>query len=305
MRVALLFIDGVGVGSRDANINPLAAREDLMSQFDDGGGATLPGGGRRVDLDTTFGLPGRPQSATNQTAILTGAEAPRLLGRHLPGYPNAPLRALLARESIVKRARRAGRTVTHANVYPAGWLDALGVPRRPSRGPDVVLPARRRARASASILAMQAGGVALRTLDDARRGEGLTHDIDGAAARRLGVDVPLRTPGDAAAILWRVAGDFTLFEHFLADESGHARDATAAAEALGTFDAFARAVVATRPDDALVLIVSDHGNVEDLSRRTHTTNRVALLSFGPAPALTASTVAAVGRLVTDALETHA
>jgi 2,3-bisphosphoglycerate-independent phosphoglycerate mutase len=38
--------------------------------------------------------------------------------------------------------------------------------------------------------------------------------------------------------------------------------------------------VAQRPDDAAVLIVSDHGNVEDLSTRNHTLHDVALLSFG-------------------------
>jgi bisphosphoglycerate-independent phosphoglycerate mutase (AlkP superfamily) len=139
--------------------------------------------------------------------------------------------------------------------------------------------------------------VALRTFDDARRGDGLTHDIDGVLARRRGLDVPERTPAEAAEVFWRLAEDFTLFEHFLADEAGHEQDEEAARQALTTFDAFARAVIARRPADAQVLIVSDHGNVEDLSTRNHTRNRVALLSFGPAPAMPLATVADVGRLV--------
>lgn len=286
MRVALLFTDGVGIGPRDPDRNPLARAELLLSQFDDGSGTRLPGGGRRLDVDATFGLPGRPQSATNQTAIYTGRPAPRLLGRHLLGFPNAPLRALLADHSIARRLTAASREVSFANAYPAAYLDAIGVPRRASRGPDLAVPARylRKARASASTLAMAAGGVALRTFDDARADQALTHDIDGALAERRGARLPRRSPEEAAEIFWGIAGALTVFEHFLADEAGHLRDAAAALEALGTFDRFARAVVARRPDDAQVLICSDHGNVEDLSTRGHTRNPVALLSFGPAPA---------------------
>jgi phosphopentomutase len=66
--------------------------------------------------------------------------------------------------------------------------------------------------------------------------------------------------------------------------------------ALHTFDRFARAVIARRPDDAQVLICSDHGNAEDLSTRSHTRANVALLSFGaPLPAL--ENIADVGRYV--------
>jgi hypothetical protein len=306
MRVALLFIDGVGVGPRDEAINPLARGDYLLSQFDDGTGSALPAGGVRVDLDTTFGVEGRPQSATNQTALLTGRDAPRLLGRHLPGYPNATLRELLAEASIVKQVVLAGRTATFANAYPAAWLDVLGVPRRPTSTHDVEVPERyrKKGKASASTLAMAAGQVALRTFDDARRGDGLTHDIDGVLARQRGLDVPERTPAEAAEVFWRLAEDFTLFEHFLADEAGHKQDEEAARQALTTFDTFARAVIARRPADAQVLIVSDHGNVEDLSTRNHTRNRVALLSFGPAPAMPLATVAGVGRLVLALLGAH-
>lgn len=303
MRVAVLFIDGVGVGARDEAVNPLARDELLLSQFADGTGTALPAGGVRVDLDTTFGVEGRPQSATNQTAILTGRDAPRLLGRHVLGYPNATLRSLLAEASIVKQLVATGRTATFANAYPSAWLDVLGVPRRPSSTHDIEIPERyrKKGKASASTLAMAAGQVALRTFDDARRGEGLTHDIDGVLARGRGLDVPERTPAEAAEIFWRLAEDFTLFEHYLADQAGHEQDVDAALRALSTFDAFARAVIATRPDDAQVLIVSDHGNVEDLSTRSHTRNPVALLSFGVGPTPPTGTVADVGRLALSLL----
>ncbi len=309
MRVALLFIDGVGVGRRDPAVNPLAERAYLLSQFQDAAGTRLPEGGRYIPVDTTFGVEGRPQSASNQTALLTGEPAPALLGAHVLGYPTPPLRALLAERSLVKRLMAAGRTATFANSYPAPYLDALKLRRRESTTPpEFTLPpaARRRLKPSASTLAFAAGEVPLRTLDDARAGAGLTHDITGATARARGLSVPLRTPQEAARIFWQVAEgmDFTFFEHYLADEAGHARDLEAAREALDTFDGFAREVVATRPGDVRVLICSDHGNVEDLSTRRHTLHPVPVLYFGPpAPEVEElATVADVGRAVLRWLE---
>ena len=149
---------------------------------------------------------------------------------------------------------------------------------------------------------MAAGGVAMRTFEDARAGAGLTHDIDGLAARARGMDVPSRTPDEAAEIFWRLAEDFTLFEHYQADEAGHARDMEAAVRALTAFDLFARAVIAQRPDDAQVFICSDHGNVENLATRSHTLNPVPVLAFGPSDASRIHDVADVGLEVLRLLE---
>ena len=296
VRVALLFIDGVGIGSRTSAHNPLTRGDFLVSRFDDGTGTALPEGGTWAAADTTFGIEGRPQSASNQTAIYTGLPAPKLIGEHTLGYPDSRLIELIDAHSIVKRIEAAGKRATFANAYPAAVLEHMGVPRRPSKGPDLELPPemKRRIRASASTLSMAAGKVAMRTFDDARAGAGLTHDIDGSLARARGMDVPSRTPDEAAEIFWRLTLDFTLFEHYLADEAGHARDMTAAIAALTTFDSFARAVIAQRPSDAQLFICSDHGNVEDLSTRSHTLRPVPVLAFGPHDASRIHDVADVG-----------
>ena len=300
MRVALLFIDGVGVGERDPGFNPLARGEFLLSQFADRSGTPLPGGGLTL-LETTFGVPGRPQSATNQTALLTGEPAPRLIGRHILGYPNAALREILLRSSVVKRMVAAGRTATFTNGYPVGSLAALGLPHPAGEAPEVVIPprARHRLKASATTLAFAAGEVPLRTLRQLRAGEALAHDVTGARGRDRGLDIPLRTAEEAAEIFWGAArgNDFTLFEHFLADEAGHARDMALAESALGTFDTFARAVLARRPADTRLLICSDHGNAEDLRIRNHTRAPVALLSFPPLDSEPPTTVAGVADLL--------
>ncbi len=282
MRVALLFTDGVGIGRYDPIHNPLTRGDYMLSQFLDAPGAPLPDGLTLRRLDATFDVPGRPQSASNQTALLTGRPAPRLIGRHVLGFPNDPLRSLLLEASIVRRLVEATRRCTFANAFPTEYLDALGLPHPPAAPTGLALPSRvrLRMRASASTLAFAAGAVPFRTFDDLRAGAALTHDVDGKRARARGLSLPARSVDEAADIFWGLAGDFTLFEHFLADEAGHAQDAAQAVEALETFDDFARAVLRRRPPDAAVLICSDHGNVEDLSTRGHTLNPVPLLTAG-------------------------
>src|SRR5205823_5129558 len=142
---------------------------------------------------------------------------------------------LLAR-SIVKRLTAAARSAEFLNAYPAGYLDALGLKRRPSKAPDVVIPpqAIRRIKPSATTLAFTAGGIELRTFDDLRAHLALTNDLDGVRARERGFDAPERSADRAAEIFWAVAGerDFAMFEHYLADEAGHARDFALAEHAI-------------------------------------------------------------------------
>lgn len=280
-----MFVDGVGAGEPDPATNPLARAPFLLSRFADGTGAPLPAGGRAGLADATLGVEGRPQSATGQTTILTGENAPRLVGRHLLGFPNAPLRDLLRARSIFLALAAAGRRATFANAYPVAYLRALGIEAAGEPEFDVA-GSRRKARAAATTVAYAAGGGRFRTWEDARAGEGLTHDITGQRAREHGARLAQREPEEAAAIFLRLAAgqDLALFEFFETDEAGHARSMERALDALGRLDRFLRAVIAgLGPDDALV-VSSDHGNLEDLSTRNHTRAKVPVLGFGRAAA---------------------
>jgi hypothetical protein len=276
-----VFVDGVGAGARDPERNPLARGDFLLSRFEDGTGAPLPDGGRAVLADATLGVAGRPQSATGQTTILTGENAARALGRHLLGFPNAPLRDLLRRRSLFRALAAAGARASFANAYPVAYLRALGLD---AEGEAEFELGKRRARAAATTVAFAAGGGRFLTWNDARDGRGLTHDITGQRARAHGADVPVRTPEEAAEILVRLARahDLTVFEFFETDEAGHARSMEGALDALARVDALLRATLrALRPEDAL-LVASDHGNIEDLSTRNHTRAPVPVLGFGRA-----------------------
>jgi len=276
-----VFVDGVGAGAPDPSVNPLARGEYLLSRFADGSGAPLPHGGRAVLADARLGVAGRPQSATGHTTILSGENAPRLIGHHLLGFPNGQLRELLVERSIFRTVAARGGRIAFANAFPVVYLRALGhdVPGEP----EFAL-GRRRPRAAATTVAFGAAGGRFRTWSEARDGTALPHDITGDRARGLGGQLPHRDPAEAAEILLRIARahDFTLFEFFETDEAGHARSMELAKSALERVDSLLRALVpALGAGDALV-VASDHGNVEDLSTRNHTLGPVPVLGFGTA-----------------------
>jgi 2,3-bisphosphoglycerate-independent phosphoglycerate mutase len=115
--------------------------------------------------------------------------------------------------------------------------------------------------------------------------------------------VPLRTPAEAGAILAAQAReyDFLLYEYFLSDRAGHARDRAGAEAELRKLDAFLAAALAGlglpgaagEAEGTLFLICSDHGNLEDLSVASHTRNPVPLLAWGAGAATFVGRVSAL------------
>lgn len=286
--IAFVLVDGVGIGRRDPGTNPLARRSTLLSHFEDGSGVNLPAGGRFGVADASLGVAGRPQSATGHTTLLTGVNAPALLGHHLLGFPNETLRQLIARRNVFLDLAARGHRGAYANAYRCAYLDALNLRHDHVCLPEPPLPVRAsRIRPSASTAAVHAADAEFRTFDHLRRGEALYHDLTNDQPRSIGCEVPRRSPGEAAEIFLEVGrqADFLMFEFFRTDEAGHAQDFDAADQALAELDEFLHGVIEGLRDGDGLLITSDHGNLEDLSLRQHTMAKVPVLGFGAAAAL--------------------
>ncbi len=76
-------------------------------------------------VDACLGVPGLPQSATGQTALFTGVNAPALVGDHVTAYPTTRLREVIAEHSLLKRARESGATVAFANAHSQPFWDLV------------------------------------------------------------------------------------------------------------------------------------------------------------------------------------
>lgn len=274
MHVLLLFCDGWGLGANDPAKNPfLTAPIPTLRALCDGVIPTresMVHSTRAVVLptDATLGVPGTPQSATGQTTLLTGINAPHTLGAHIGPYPNDALRDLLTRDNLLLRFTAAGRRVAFANAYPPIFFERL---------------ARDKARRSATAYAVQAAGVRYRTIDDLRAGHAVSAFVTNHLWREYGADVPLITARQAGANLARLAAenDFTLFEYFLTDVAGHKANAAFTARVLAQVDELLQGVLETTDwADTLIIITSDHGNIEDMTTRAHTRNPVPTILIG-------------------------
>ena len=75
--------------------------------------------------------------------------------------------------------------------------------------------------------------------------------------------------------------DFLLFEYWLTDHAGHRQDFQMASEVLTRFDRFLSGLLKhISLDSFTVACISDHGNIEDLSVKTHTRNAVPGIFLG-------------------------
>src|SRR5262249_30502987 len=159
------------------------------------------------------------------------------------------------------------------NGYPAAYLEAIGLPHHgPQSGLEIPDPIRRKLRPAAAPFAFAAAGGVLNTFQDVAEGTALTHDLTRTAARERGMDIPVRTTARAAEVSARIAAahDFAMVDYFRTDDAGHARDFAAADRALADLDGFLRALIARLAlERHSLVVVSDHGNLEDLSSRNH------------------------------------
>lgn len=266
MPIVLFFVDGLGIGARGP-LNPLDGLSDAepLAVFHDDE-PDLPHGGILVRTDAQLGVEGRPQSASGQTTILTGINAPLTLGYHKQGFPNAAMRELISEHSIFLQLKRAGiAPLAFANAYTKHFFQ-----KRPRW-------------VSATTAAVEAAGMSFRTIDDLNIGRAVYQDFTNHFLLERGEDVALRSPEEAGEVLADIAKQhcFTLYEYFITDKVGHAQDMNRAREVLKSLACFVRALLA-RLDltQMTLLLTSDHGNIEDLTSRNHTLNKVPTIIWG-------------------------
>ena len=78
--------------------------------------------------------------------------------------------------------------------------------------------------------------------------------------------------------------NFSFFEFWISDYIGHYQDMDGALNMLDTFDqVLAGLLDAWDTSQGLIFLTSDHGNMEDLTTKRHTTNHVPGLVIGPSP----------------------
>lgn len=279
MHFLFLFMDGVGVAPGDPERNPFASAKTPNLDALLGGHKLLAGvapleteRATLLALDPNLGVAGLPQSATGQAALLTGKNVSALIGEHYGPKPTRPIAAIIKEDNLFLQLQQRGYRSTLLNAYPERYFAGIESGKR---------------LLSAIPLAVTSAGIPLMTKEDYYAGRAFSVDFTGQGWReQLGYsDAPLLAPQAAGAKLAEVTRQYDLafFEFWPSDYAGHHQDHAGAAALLQNFDAVLGGLLEVWDDEqGLILITSDHGNMEDLSVRQHTANPVPGLLVGSA-----------------------
>jgi hypothetical protein len=277
MHILMIFLDGIGLGADDPAVNPFAvASTPTLFQLANGHRWLADTGRQATDralfipTDPRMGVPGRPQSGSGQAAILTGCNVPQIIGEHYGPKPNKAIRDLLAADNFFKQVVAHGKKAALLEAYPPRWHKAT------NRGKNL--------RSSYQQAAYDAG---LHIFDERAiyNGGALAADWTGEGWRtQLGYeDTPLYSPYEAGVKLVELSRryDFAFHAHWLTDLVGHRGPVEDGTALLELFDGVMAGVLDAWDDrEGLVIITSDHGNLEDISKRQHTENDVPTVIIG-------------------------
>jgi hypothetical protein len=256
-KIILIFVDGVGIGLDDPSINPCCSSATGIFHVN----KNLPESGHRYQIDAQMGVPGLPQSATGHTTLYTGKNAPQLLGKHLTGFPNKDLRQLLEEQSLFIVLKNIGFKSKFINAFRPVFFTT----------PEIFS----NLHMSATTEMNRYAGYDFSDFHDIRDEKALYHDFSNRENRCKGFDLPLFSADKAGEILVRESNnyDLILYEYFMTDFAGHAQDLSRSIEEIRKIESLILAVLRyINPQNTILIVASDHGNIEDIRTKSHTTN---------------------------------
>jgi len=277
MKILFLFLDGVGLGENNPATNPFARAQMPSLQAILGGNRLvldhLPHSNQRstlLALDACLGVDGLPQSATGQATLLTGQNVPAAIGYHYGPKPNSAVGSFLQNGNLFSLLRNKGKSVAFLNAYPPRYFAGIETGKRIY---------------SAIPLAATNAGMSLSKVQELQAGTALSADFTAQGWRDVLnlPDTPVITHYQAGERLAFLSNNYDLafFEYWLSDYAGHRQDMDEAVSLLESFDKVLGGLVNSWNDEqGLILLTSDHGNLEDLSTRRHTRNPVPAFLVG-------------------------
>lgn len=263
MGLFFLFVDGVGIGSFGPH-NPLTKKWSFLNEL-----KKLPD--KRVlctQIDPVLGVDGLPQSGSGQTALFTGVNVAANLGRHFGPYPHSTFKKIIEEKGLFKQWMEKGRRAEFINAFPERFLEWC----------------KEKNRWATISYMVRASGLTLNSIEEVRKGNALTAEITQRVWKdRFYSDLTVITPQQAAqrAINRLESTDLLLMEFYLTDKAGHEQSKDKAKEVLTLLNDFLLEILVSLDlNKNTLLITSDHGNLEDLSVKTHTMNPVPLIAIG-------------------------
>ena len=200
--------------------------------------------------------------------MFTGVNCAAALGRHCEGFPGVKLRNIINQNNLFLELKRRGKKVKFADAFLVDSAEDLKS---------------HRFKSVTTVMALTVPET-ITTTADLADDRALMQDITRETIQDRYPDLPTVPPQRAAEHLFRIAleNDFTLFEFFQTDVSGHSMDYARACDVLRVYDQFLASLIRfTEVAGITVVLTADHGNIEAIGERGHTANPVPFVVFGP------------------------
>jgi phosphopentomutase len=273
--VLMVFLDGVGIGKKDSQFNPFfkygfKTFEKIFGEIPSLDNQRLTNGTHFLfPTDATLGVEGLPQSGTGQAALFCGFNAPKFVGKHYGPFPYTTTIPVLQKDNILLYFKEKYKSSYFANAYPKVFFDYVNSGR---------------SRLSVTTMTCRLTGIKLNKVSDVRAGKALTAELTNERwNQRLGYKLKVIQPKTAARRLLRISENykFTLYEYYLSDHIGHLRLANEFEKIFAEIDEFLFTLLDEVDSRKMTLVIcSDHGNLEDLSVKTHTRNPALTITAG-------------------------
>jgi len=273
--ILMVFLDGVGIGKRDYQFNPFfiygfKSFEQIFGEIPSLEKMRLVNGQNFLfPTDANLGVKGLPQSGTGQASLFCGFNAPKFAGKHYGPFPFTTTIPILQKDSLLVYYKEKFKSSYFANAYPKVFFDYINSGR---------------SRLSVTSLICRLSGIRLNRVTDVRKGKALTAEITNERWNtRLGYKLKVIKPKTAARRLLRISEKykFTLYEYYLTDHLGHLRLSNEFEKLFSEVDEFLYTLLNEVDSNKMTLIIcSDHGNIEDLSVKTHTRNPSLTITAG-------------------------
>ncbi len=265
--ILLIFLDGVGIGEEDYEFNPFFKYEfktfknifgevpSLHKQVLRNGDVIL------FPTDARLSVEGLPQSGTGQTSIFCGINASKIINQHFGPFPYSTLIPIIKEKNIFKHFLDKNEKVFFANAYPQIFFEYINSGKK---------------RLSVTQWCVKSNSMKFNDVDDVLNGNALTPEITNAHWNiKLNYHLPEINSEISARRLLKISTEnkLTVYEYFLTDHFGHGRIKDEMGSNLKVLDDFLFTIL-TEYDKTTtsIVICSDHGNLENLSIKTHTLN---------------------------------
>ena len=200
--------------------------------------------------------------------MFTGVNCAAALGKHCEGFPGPELRKIIEDNNLFLEPKKRDKRVKFADAY---LVDSVEEVRE------------RRFKSVTTVMALTTPD-SISVAEDLMEDRALMQDLTRETIQDRYPDIPIVAPQRAAEHLFRLAlkNDFTLYEFFQTDVSGHSMDYARACAVLRVYDRFLSALVRCTEAAGITLVMTaDHGNIEAMNERGHTLNPVPFIVFGP------------------------